>query len=295
MNGKKNILTKEQEVDLVKEVYKYEVLWDSTKEIYRRSDLKNLAWEKVAKDLKLPVDGTVLSNRFKNIRETYTTNLRKVESSRRSGIATTDVFKPTWHLYEYLDYLRNPSKQAGSSSNIEEQMSLSDLVFVEETSDADAAPPNMNVQFAYDSSLQKWVMLNQLNQIADKEDQAALNIEEENLTAASVPAADISISDTPARKRPRTEASTSNGAQSEEGGYFFQKKGEKKKGTEILQEAVKALGALASQPVPSFPIEEAVQGSVSEFCRFLDSRLKELPANERKAAENNIMRVMMEF
>lgn len=69
------------------------------------------------------------------MRETFSSNLRKVRESQRkcSGSSFEDVFVPTWFLYKYLLYLVKTCAQAESKSNLDCPQNKQDLTQTFET------------------------------------------------------------------------------------------------------------------------------------------------------------------
>lgn len=61
--------------------------------------------------------------RFKNLKDTFMRNLRKVQESKTSGSGTDDLYKPKWNLFSNLKFLQKTCVQTGSVSNIETQPS----------------------------------------------------------------------------------------------------------------------------------------------------------------------------
>jgi hypothetical protein len=60
----------------------------------------------------------VIQHRFKNMRDTFMSNYRKVKESKRSGMSATDVYVSKWYLYKELEFLEKTCAQAQSTSNI---------------------------------------------------------------------------------------------------------------------------------------------------------------------------------
>ncbi|KAM0732506.1 hypothetical protein ACS0PU_000667 [Formica fusca] len=102
------------------------LLWDCTSEIYRRTDLKTAAWDEIAKQLDSHLTGfllvlfagVVVSNRFKNIKDTFARNFKSMKESKRSGAGTDNLYKPKWHMFEGLMFLKKTCVQGESESNI---------------------------------------------------------------------------------------------------------------------------------------------------------------------------------
>lgn len=62
--------------------------------------------------------GAIISSRFKNMKDTFTRNLRVVKESKRSGAGTDNIYKPKWPLFERLMFLQKTCVQGDSQSNI---------------------------------------------------------------------------------------------------------------------------------------------------------------------------------
>ncbi|KYM96862.1 hypothetical protein ALC62_12472 [Cyphomyrmex costatus] len=60
----------------------------------------------------------MVSHRFKNIKDTFSRNLKTMKESKRSGTATDNIYKPKWHMFERLMFLRKTCVQGNSVSNI---------------------------------------------------------------------------------------------------------------------------------------------------------------------------------
>ena len=61
-----------------------------------------------------------VSKRFKNMKETFASNHRKVRESQKkcSGKGAAETFSPSWFLYKYLQHLVKTCAQADSESNL---------------------------------------------------------------------------------------------------------------------------------------------------------------------------------
>jgi len=62
--------------------------------------------------------GVAVSNRFKNIKDTFARNLRAMKESKRSGAGTDYIYKPKWHMFDKLMFLKKTCVQENSESNI---------------------------------------------------------------------------------------------------------------------------------------------------------------------------------
>ncbi|KYQ53544.1 hypothetical protein ALC60_00070 [Trachymyrmex zeteki] len=60
----------------------------------------------------------MVSQRFKNIKDTFSRNLKTMKESKRSGTGTDNIYKPKWHMFERLMFLKKTCVQANSVSNI---------------------------------------------------------------------------------------------------------------------------------------------------------------------------------
>jgi len=62
--------------------------------------------------------GKTANSKYQNIRSTFLKNLRKVESSKRSGAGAPEVFIPTWKYWNSTQFLKNsiPDNEASISS-----------------------------------------------------------------------------------------------------------------------------------------------------------------------------------
>lgn len=61
---------------------------------------------------------SIVASRFKSMRDTFMSNLRRVKESKRSGKGTADMYIPKWYLYDRLKFLQKTLVQSASISNI---------------------------------------------------------------------------------------------------------------------------------------------------------------------------------
>lgn len=63
----------------------------------------------------------VLAKRFKNIRDTFRDNLKRVNEFKKkcSGAGAGDSFQPTWHLWSSVQFLRKTFAVAPGDSNLD--------------------------------------------------------------------------------------------------------------------------------------------------------------------------------
>ncbi|XP_052125402.1 transcription factor Adf-1-like [Frankliniella occidentalis] len=109
---------KEIDIRLAQAVEKYPILWDCGDDLYKRTDLKPEAWTKVVELVGPPATEEWAVKRWKSMKDTFHDNHRRVRESKRSGVSTDEIVKPTWYLYKYLTYLIKTCAQAISSSNL---------------------------------------------------------------------------------------------------------------------------------------------------------------------------------
>lgn len=101
--------------------------------------------------------GTMVSNRFKNIKDTFTKNLKAVKQSKRSGAGTDNIYKPKWHMFERLMFLQKTCVQGDSQSNISSILATlnSESLQYSKVSDSDTScTEDVSDIYYYDETLQ---------------------------------------------------------------------------------------------------------------------------------------------
>jgi DNA phosphorothioation-dependent restriction protein DptG len=83
-----------------------ECLWKINTEVYKNKNLKNQAYTEFVDQLKSngmkDVNVKVVKNKLQNIRRAYRKERTKVESSKRSGKGSDDIYTPSlWKVYTY--------------------------------------------------------------------------------------------------------------------------------------------------------------------------------------------------
>ncbi|KAK3929682.1 Transcription factor Adf-1 [Frankliniella fusca] len=162
--ARKNTLKFAHEEDLafVMEVEKCPDLWDVTLEIYRRADLKAQAWEEIGKKLgpKFATQGCALWAHFKNLKDTFMQNLRKVRESTRSGVGTDSVYKPKWFLWDAMQFLKKTCAQSESTSNMPANEAVKNIENIIETENS-ASQPEIRIlpEMYFDEALGQVVLL----------------------------------------------------------------------------------------------------------------------------------------
>ncbi|EDW11108.1 uncharacterized protein LOC6575657 [Drosophila mojavensis] len=82
---------------LIDEVRKRRALWDSTMHYCARKDVGPLQWQEVASQMNLDV--AVCKKRFKGLRDSYRTEIRKIQHKR--------IANSNWPYFRALEFLRN--------------------------------------------------------------------------------------------------------------------------------------------------------------------------------------------
>ncbi|KAJ1523129.1 hypothetical protein ONE63_001022 [Megalurothrips usitatus] len=289
MSARSKKFRKEQEISLATEVEKRPILWDCTLDVYRRADLKGDKWADVAAIVG-GCTGDDVCKRFKNMRETFQANHRKVreQANKCSGSGTDDMFRPSWFLYRYLVYLAKTCAQAESTSNIAEAEHESEIN--DGASTSTSAPVNMY----FDETLQHeddfgYLALQQYVFIPDdttSDDSMAANVVQSAKT------------DRPS-SAPPVGVGTKRAVPGGEDYFFYQKGAGKKSSATLLQSAVKAIEKMASEPLPKMPDFVVPTPSAAEpedqFSKFISSRLQMLDGEKRKLCENEILQVIMKY
>lgn len=108
---------------IINTIKKFPVLYAKGSKLYRNVQEKQRAWSSVAKKLEMP--GMVLNEfqhilcyvcylfiteknvktKWRNLRDRYVKELRKVKQTGTSGAGTEDVYKSKWFLFEELEFL----------------------------------------------------------------------------------------------------------------------------------------------------------------------------------------------
>ncbi|EAT32379.1 AAEL015471-PA [Aedes aegypti] len=110
-------MTEEQVVQLIELVRKHPLLYDKQCHAYRKAALKDRAWSSIASILGEGITGEKAYKRWKNLRDRFMKELRKVENTSTSGAGVSDIHTPKWVFYEDLSFLRDHCKRRRTTSN----------------------------------------------------------------------------------------------------------------------------------------------------------------------------------
>lgn len=103
------------------ELYQTEnVLYDSTLESYRDRDLRLAAAKRISCVLNVSGFGPKeVMTKFKNLRNSFCQELKKIADSERSGAGATDVYKPKVFWFELMNsFIRPFIQQRSTKSNL---------------------------------------------------------------------------------------------------------------------------------------------------------------------------------
>ncbi|XP_045465206.1 uncharacterized protein LOC123674269 isoform X3 [Harmonia axyridis] len=104
------------------EYYRNEkVLWDPSHEDYKKRDKRAAAAQRIAKKLNVPnFTGSHVCTKFKNLRSSYSQELKKIASSERSGVSSDDIYTPKVFWFKVMNgFLRPHVRTRETMSNLE--------------------------------------------------------------------------------------------------------------------------------------------------------------------------------
>lgn len=84
-------------------------------------DQKNAAYEVLVQKLKEKIDDAnvdMVKKKINNMRSSFRKELKKVETSKRSGAGAEEVHQPSLWYYDYLLFLRDQEIPRPSKSNL---------------------------------------------------------------------------------------------------------------------------------------------------------------------------------
>lgn len=81
-----------------------ELLWNPKHENHKNRNLTYDAWKQIEMTMGIPLK--ILKKKKDVLLATYRKLAKKVESSKKSGCGTADVFEPTWFAYNKMSFLR---------------------------------------------------------------------------------------------------------------------------------------------------------------------------------------------
>ncbi|XP_012522684.1 uncharacterized protein LOC105828745 [Monomorium pharaonis] len=280
---------------LVEEVERRPMLWDCTLDVYRRNDLKKNAWEQIATALGPNFTSDSVADRWKNIKQTFMSNHKKVRESKNkcSGADGDGIYAPKWHLYNKLLFLEKACVQAESSSNLEP------AVWNERATNTESM-----VSIYFDENLQRFSMIP-----ADDPDNDLQAVGEDAATIVSNPTPSISpvtnssFTSSSLTSPPPTSHSSANSPRlltssvivppprpaSAPCNNLYENRGTKRKSTAIMEEAINLMQKV-SQPLPPPPQDDA-----DIFGNLVATRLRGLKQEKRKECENEILIVLTRY
>lgn len=112
-------------VKFVTEYVKHECLWRIKSDTYRDRSAKQKAYEDVKKVMNIPgFAEKEIKQKIKNIRSTYSQELKKIKDSVKSGCSADSIYVPSIKWYQILDNVLR-------GSNIEMRQTQSNLVSIQ--------------------------------------------------------------------------------------------------------------------------------------------------------------------
>lgn len=96
------------------------VLYDTSIEEYRDHDLRMAATKRISDALKIPGFGPKeVISKFKNLRNSFCQEMKKIADSERSGAGTDDIYKPKVFWFEHMNsFIRPFVQQRPTQSNL---------------------------------------------------------------------------------------------------------------------------------------------------------------------------------
>lgn len=117
--------TRRLELQLVEFIRKRHFIWKYTGNTNHHIQQKYKAYAEFAASLGPGFTARSVRDRWVNIRNTFNYNLRKVDRSKKSAKAASDVYIPSWPLWKPLQFLREASKK--EDDNVEVYQPSADL------------------------------------------------------------------------------------------------------------------------------------------------------------------------
>ncbi|XP_077279211.1 uncharacterized protein LOC143906811 [Temnothorax americanus] len=284
MAPKKSIFTNELDFHLVEEVERRPILWDCTLDIYRRNDLKSNAWDQVATALGPNFTSDSVADRWKNIKQTFMSNHKKVRESKNkcSGADGDGIYVPKWHLYKKLFFLEKACVQAESSSNLP--------VIQSQT----AMNTELVLPVYYDENLQMFTKIpddpnNDLQPVCEGATTNSPTTNSSCTSPMSLPSASSANSSQPLTSPvllspPRPPSAPCNN--------LYENRGTKRyKSTAIMEKAIDLMQK-ANQPLPLTPPQE---DDADIFGNLVATRIRSLENEKRKQCENEILIVLTRY
>ncbi|XP_077282836.1 uncharacterized protein LOC143908881 [Temnothorax americanus] len=310
---KTELFSKDIEFTLINLVVCRPILWDCTSELYKRVDLKEEVWEEVARFLGPRFSGSIVASRFKSMRDTFMSNLRRVKESKRSGKGTADIYIPKWPLYDRLKFLQKATVQSASISNltissekpddtmsqIEEQTSNESLTQwplcrAEEDQEEIVAEKSTVLNVYYDST--KQFMIQPTEVLSNNSTDLSISsssVASTSHTNINLSSWNILYSQPAALTKPLSSVPKIQDAENQ----MYIKRGQaKRKSDTLMEEAVGAIKVLC-KPEPKTTLDDSFTPTDSAFTlgSFIAARLRQMTPDQRKLCENEILKLLSQF
>ncbi|XP_071579431.1 uncharacterized protein [Temnothorax nylanderi] len=308
---KTDLFSKDIEFTLINLVECRPILWDCTSELYKRVDLKEEVWEEVACSLGPRFSGSIVASRFKSMRDTFMSNLRRVKESKRSGKGTADIYIPKWPLYDRLKFLQKAAVQSASISNltissekpddtmsqIEEQTSNESLTQCRAEEDQEVVAEKSTVlNVYYNDSMEKF-MIQPTEELSDNSTDLSISsrsVASTSYTNINLFSWNILYSQSAALTRPLSSVPKIQDA--DENQMYIKRGQAKRKSDTLMQEAVGAIKVLC-KPDPKTTLDNSSTPTDSAFTlgSFIAARLRQMTPDQRKLCENEILKLLSQF
>ncbi|XP_077260477.1 uncharacterized protein LOC143896448 [Temnothorax americanus] len=316
MGPKSDLFTKEIECILIQMVRQRHLLWDTSTEEYRRTDLKRMHWDQIAEALGPKFTGESVYKRFQSMESTFRANERKIKASkaRCSGKGTDEIYKPKWDYYEMLLFLKKTCAQSETIDNLSSQSQISTAS--EETMNClSTSKPYSDVQnlsqvtdIYYDENAQQYMLIpsdsSGPNNAADASDETS-HSEHSDLHVSSKSSSDRSFAPLNARQPlsiiSNISSNTSSGIVTSSPSAasaplntnkrsieapMYTKRGRK---SNAMEHAVDAIRNLAKQKLPPSNMDK-----FDMFSAYIASKLRSMIPEDQEYYEKEILRVLIQ-
>lgn len=112
-----NKMNKNDVIKLINLYKENPCLWDINSRLYKRHDFKSTAYENISQNMNLPVE--VIKKKIKSLRNTYTTEKKKIETSKKSGSGFDELHESCLFYYEEFSFLDGSLVMRKSTNNID--------------------------------------------------------------------------------------------------------------------------------------------------------------------------------
>lgn len=106
-------LTRPEILKLIEMYKQNECLWNIHTPMYKKYELKQMAWDKIAKEFNTNVDN--VKKKIKFLRTTFSSEKKKVDHSMKTGRAL-DIYVPSLFYYNDISFLKNTILARDSNS-----------------------------------------------------------------------------------------------------------------------------------------------------------------------------------